>query len=129
MSETLVPILSTLIVFGALTAIVLVPLWLRSRERTRMHDTLRSAIEQGQSLPTDVIEAMTGGMKPMASRRRDFRRAVIWLSIAGAAGSWGLLDHLNDGWMHTSDWYGLAAVPLFVGLAFLVLGFLNGKRD
>ena len=129
MSETLVPILVVFIVFGSMTAIILVPFWLRSRERARMQDTVRAAIQQGQSLPSDVIEAMTRGMKPIPSRRRDFRRAVIWLAVAGAIGSWGLLDQLNAGWMHTSDWYGLAAIPLFVGLAFLVLGCLNGKRD
>jgi hypothetical protein len=129
MSENLVPILGIFAVFGSLTAIILVPVWLRSRERTRMQDTVRAAIQQGQSLPSDVIDAMTRGMKPTPSRRRDFRRAVIWLAIAGAIGSWGLLDQLNDRWMHSSDWYGLAAIPLFIGLAFLVLGFLNGKRD
>ena len=120
-------------IFGSITAIIVVPLWLRSRERARMQDTVRTAIQQGQTLPSDVIDAMTHGMtrgmKPMPSRQRDFRRAVILLAIAGAIGSWGLLDQLNDGWMHSSDWYGLAAVPLFIGLAFLVLGFLNGKRD
>ena len=129
MSDTLVPILVVFIIFGSMTAIILVPFWLRSRERSRMQDTVRAAIQQGQSLPSDVIDAMTRGMKPMPSRRRDFRRAVIWLAIAGAIGSWGLLDELNDRWMHSSDWYGLAAIPLFVGLAFLVLGLLNGKRD
>ena len=129
MSDTLVPCWCVFIIFGSLTAIVLVPFWLRSRERARMQDTVRAAIQQGQSLPSDVIDAMTRGMKPMPSRRRDFRRAVIWLAIAGAIGSWGLLDQLNDRWMHSSDWYGLAAIPLFIGLAFLVLGFLNGKRD
>ena len=127
--DHLFPLLIVIVVFGSVTAIVLVPFWLHSRERARMQDTVRSAIQQGQSLPTDVIDAMTRGMKPMPSRRRDIRRAVIWLAIAGAIGSWGLLDQLNDRWMHSSDWYGLAAIPLFIGLAFLVLGFLNGKRD
>lgn len=122
-------VLVVLIVFGSMTAIVIVPFWLRSRERVRMQDTVRAAIQQGQSLPTDVIETMTRAMKPVPSRRRDFRRAVIWLAIAGAVGSWGLLDQMNEGWMRPSDWYGFAAIPLFIGLAFLVLGFLNGKRD
>jgi hypothetical protein len=136
MSESLHGIQEVLVVlivfgsiFGSITAIVVLPFWLKSRERARMQDTVRAAIEQGQSLPSDVIEAMTRGMKPMPSRRRDIRRAVICLAIAGAIGSWGLLDQLNDGWMHPSDWYGFAALPLFIGLAFLVLGFLNGKRD
>lgn len=116
-------------IFGSITAIIVVPFWLRSRERARMQDTVRAAIQQGQSLPTDVIDTMTRAMKPVPSRRRDFRRAVIWLAIAGAIGSWGLLDQMHEGWMQPSDAYGFAAIPLFVGLAFLVLGFLNGKRD
>lgn len=127
--DHLFPLLIVIVVFGSATAIVIVPFWLRSRERARMQDTVRAAIQQGQALPTDVIESMTRAMKPVPSRRRDFRRAVIWLAIAGAVGSWGLLDQMNEGWMRPSDWYGFAAIPLFIGLAFLVLGFLNGKRD
>jgi hypothetical protein len=117
------------IVFASLPAIIIVPLWLRSRERARLQDTVRAAIQQGQSLPSDVIGAMTSGMKAMPSRRRDFRRAVIWLAIAGAMGSRGLLNQWDDHWAHSSDWYGFATIPLFIGLAFLVLGFLNGTRD
>jgi hypothetical protein len=117
------------IVFASLPALIIVPLWFRSRERARMQDTVRAAIQQGQALPSDVIDAMTRGAKRMPSRRRDFRQAVIWLAIAAAFGTWGLLDQWNLGVQAPSNWFGFAVIPLFIGLAFLVLGFLNGKRD
>lgn len=115
--------------FGSITAIILVPMWLKSRERARMHETVREAIERGQGLPSDVIDAIARGAKPVASRTRDIRKAVVFLAIAGAIITWGLIDQWHGGWADPSDWYGFAAIPGFIGVAFLVLGLLNGKRD
>ena len=52
MAEEFIPI-AFFIMIGA---IVLVPAWLKSKERKEMQATLRSAIEKGQPLPPEVID-------------------------------------------------------------------------
>ncbi|HRD47742.1 MAG TPA: DUF6249 domain-containing protein, partial [Caulobacter sp.] len=52
-------ILIPLAPFVMIIAIIVVPAWLKSRERREMQATLRTAIEKGQPLPTEIIEAMT----------------------------------------------------------------------
>jgi Domain of unknown function (DUF6249) len=127
--EAIIPLVAIVSVFGSITAIIVIPIWLKSRERVRMQDTVREAIERGQTLPADVIEAIARGAKPLPSRTRDIRKAVIFLAIAGVIVVWGVLDQAHGGWVDPSAWYGFAALPGFIGLAFLAFGLLNNKRD
>ena len=55
MAEEFIPI-AFFIMIGA---IVLVPAWLKSKERKEMQATLRSAIEKGQPLPPEVIDSLS----------------------------------------------------------------------
>ena len=51
-------ILIPLAFFAMIAAIVLAPGWFRSREKTRLHETLRLAYEKGQPVPPEMIEAL-----------------------------------------------------------------------
>ena len=67
MAEEFIPI-AFFIMIGA---IVIVPTWLKSKERKEMQGTLRAAIEKGQPLPPEVIDALSkDNIKPPATAAR-----------------------------------------------------------
>ena len=49
----------SLIFFGFLAAVIIVPQVLKSNDRRRMYDTLRTAYERGQPVPPELLDAMT----------------------------------------------------------------------
>ena len=59
MSGILVPIA----ICAMIAAIVIVPGYLRSQERMRLHDTLKASIDKGQPLPPEIIDAITSDVK------------------------------------------------------------------
>ena len=124
--EILVPIA----LFAMIAALVIVPRYFKSMERQRMAETLKVAIEKGQPLPTEIIDAMssnvrTPGLPP--SPQRDLRTGIIWLGIGaglvamGAAISFEEADALYP-------ILGIAAFPIFIGLAFIALASLNKTK-
>ena len=117
------------IIFGSITAVILVPFWLRSQERIRVQETLRAAIESGQAMPTEVMEnaARNINLRPAPSPHRDLRTGIIWLGvglgIAAMAAALGFDD--PDA---TMPFLGFAAFPIFIGLAFIALSFVNRTK-
>jgi hypothetical protein len=122
----LVP-LSPFLLVGAL---VLVPAYLRSKERQKLQETLRMAIEKGQPLPTEVVEAMSTNVRSMRmppSPGRDLRIGIIWLGVAIGLAVFGIAL----GFEEPDALYPLvacAAFPGFIGLAFIVLGLINRTK-
>ena len=123
-------ILGTLIPFAFIAmvaAIVLVPRYLKSRERIQLQQTLQSAIQAGQPLPPEVVEAITADRKPPPSPQRDVRTGVIWLAVAVAMGAFGVAAGMDD--PDAGYWLlGMAAFPGFIGIAFIVLGLIGRKK-
>ena len=124
-------ILIPLTFFAMIAALVIVPRYFKSLERQKMAETLRVAIEKGQPLPTEIIDAMssnvrTPGLPP--SPQRDLRTGIIWLGIGvglaamGAAISFEEADALYPV-------LGVAAFPVFIGLAFVALALLNKQKS
>ncbi len=116
--------------FAMIAALVIVPRYFKSMERQRVAETLQVAIEKGQPLPTEIIDAMssnvrTPGLPP--SPQRDLRTGIIWLGIGvglaamGAAVSFEEADALYP-------ILGIAAFPIFIGLAFVALATLNKTK-
>jgi hypothetical protein len=125
-----------LALFSTITAIVVGPTWLKSRERREMQATVRASIDKGHPLPPEVIEAMSRDVaKNLPSRTRDIRRGVIWLAVGLGIAAFGLLvggPWQSDGWSDHNmgnPLLGIAAIPATIGLAFIVLSFFNKNKD
>lgn len=128
------PILIVAIVFSAITAIIFGPSYLKSRERREIQTTVRHAIDKGQQLPPDLIDAMTRDVaSKLPSRTRDLRRGVIWLAVGIGFAAFSYLSNLgwNDHDMEQASMamMGLAAIPVTIGLAFIVLSFFNPNKE
>ena len=131
--EDFIPVVAILAVFGTITAIVVGPSWLKSRERREIQTTVRAAIDRGQPLPPEVIEALSKDItKNLPSRTRDIRRGVMWLAVGIGIAAFGLINDMGD-----RDWsdnvgdgmLAIAVIPATIGLAFLILSFFNKNRD
>nr|WP_238537087.1 DUF6249 domain-containing protein [Caulobacter sp. AP07] len=110
-------------------AIIIVPAWLRTRERREMQETVRAAIEKGQPLPPELIEALTKNVNPpkVSSAQRDLRIGVILLSVSVGLVLTGLaLGGINDNAMFGT--MSGAAIPGMIGLAFVILSFFNPNK-
>lgn len=123
MSEVLIPITFFLMI----AAIVVVPSWLKSRERSELQTTLRAAIDKGQPLPPEVIDAMTKNVKVAATSISDMRTGIIWLAVGIGFGVFGFVL----GYEQSEAFYpilGIASIPAVIGLAFIALSFVNPNK-
>ncbi|WP_309092060.1 DUF6249 domain-containing protein [Phenylobacterium sp.] len=125
--EILVPIA----LFGMIAAIVIVPRYFRSLERQKMAETLRAAIERGQPLPQEMIDAMSTNVRSPSlppSPQRDLRTGIVWLGVALGLVTLGLVVGFEE--PDASVWFlGFAAFPGFIGLAFVILGLINKPKS
>ena len=131
--EDFIPIIGILATFGTITAIVFGPAYLKSRERRDMQATVRAAIEKGQPLPPEVIEALgKEATKNLPSRTRDIRRGIIWLAVGIGLAAFSVISDWNGNeWNGGMDngLLGISAIPITIGLAFIVLSFFNKNKD
>lgn len=124
--------------FSTLVAIFFGPTFLRARERRETQETVRRAIDKGQPLPPEVLDALTKDVaKNLPSRTRDIRRGVIWAAVGVGLAAFSLINEMtwmNDHSFNGNDFpsgglLGIAAIPFTIGLAFIVLSFLNPNKD
>ena len=124
MDGTLIPI----VLFIMIGAIVIVPTWLKSKERKEMQATLRASIEKGQALPPEIVEALSKeNIKPPATATRDLRVGVILLAVSLGVALFGYMVSFAE----MDAFYpiaGSAAVPGMIGLAFIILSFFNKNK-
>ena len=118
------------IIFGSISAIIIVPLWLRSQERMRVQETLRAAIESGQAMPTEVMEnaARNISIRPMPSPSRDLRTGIIWLGVGLGFVAMGVALGYEEP-EATIPMIACAAFPVFIGLAFVALALINRSKS
>ena len=123
--------IETLIFFVFLGAVILVPGYLKSKDRARLHETLRIAYEKGQPVPPELIQAIQSGnevSKDVNRSDKDLRAAVVLIGLSlGLVGMSFALGQLEGGEAR----YGLlaaAAIPGFIGLGFLVLWYFNRDK-
>jgi len=117
-------------IFGCImiAAIVIVPRYFQSMERQKMAETLRAAIEKGQPLPTEVVDAISSGVKTPPSPQRDLRTGIIWLGVGVGLAGMGFALSFEDA-DATFPLIGIACFPAFIGLAFIAMYFLNRGRQ
>jgi hypothetical protein len=124
--------------FAAVAAVFILPSYFRSRDRARMHETLRIAYEKGQPVPPELIEALqVGGQMPVENPQsraaRDLRVGIVWLAVGlgfvaiGAAFYAGLYNVGGSTEVFASC-ASVGAIPVFIGLAFLLLSALGRNK-
>jgi hypothetical protein len=121
--EILVPIAF----FAMIAAIVIVPRYLKSQERQKLQETLKSSIEHGAPIPQEIIDVLTRDVKPTPTPYRDLRAGILWLGIAVGFAALGFAVSFEE----PDAFYpmlGVAAFPGFIGLALVVLSFVSGSR-
>ena len=122
-------ILVPITLFLVIGAVIVAPRYFKSREREALQATLRAAIEKGQPLPPEVIDAISHDARPMPSAGRDLRAGIIWLGVAfglvGCAYALGYSEDAADAFWPT---LAFAAFPGFIGLAYIVMSLLNRGR-
>ncbi|MFN3522422.1 MAG: DUF6249 domain-containing protein [Phenylobacterium sp.] len=116
--------------FAMIAGIVIYPRYLKSQERLRLQDTLRTAIEKGQPLPPEVIEAISSDArtKPAPSPQRDLRTGIVWLGVAVGLAAFGWIIGFEEP-DATYPMMGVAAFPGFIGLAFIVIALLGHRKS
>jgi len=126
MDEVFIPIMF----FAMIAAIVIVPTWLKSKERQEMQATLRASIDKGQALPPEVIDALTRQtVKPPATAGRDLRTGVILLALSlGIAAAFSYLGYVVEDDV-PYGFAAFAAIPGAIGLAFIILSAFNKNKD
>ncbi|RYG15637.1 MAG: hypothetical protein EON96_10250 [Caulobacteraceae bacterium] len=127
------PVVVVFIIFASIVAVIIGPSFLKNRERREMQLTVRHAVDKGQTLPPELIDAMTKDVqKGLPSRTKDMRKGV--LSLASGVGIAGFALTVGG---FTSQWggngegplLGLACIPAAIGVAFIILGFFNPNKD
>ena len=121
-------LVGSLAFFGFLTAIIIGPRWFKSRDRRELQQTLRLAMDKGQPLPPEAIEAITSDAPNPPSPERDLRGGVIWLAIGLGVAFFGwFMGFEEDDAVYPI--IGLASIPILVGLALIVLSVLGRNRQ
>jgi hypothetical protein len=115
--------------FAMIAAIVIYPRYLKSQERLRLQDTLRTAIEKGQPLPTEVVAAISSDVrtKPPPSPQRDLRTGIIWLFVAIGIAAFGWIIGFEEP-DATYPLLGVAAFPAFIGAAFILIALIGRQK-
>lgn len=114
--------------FGMVAALFIVPRYYKSKEREALQATVRAAIERGQSLSPESIDAITRDLQvaaPVPSAVRDLRAAVIWIAIAIGISIFGWVVEDGDYW---NGFLAFAAIPGLVGLAYLAMAGINASQ-
>lgn len=124
-------ILVPISLFGMIAAIVILPRYFRSQERQKMAEALKAAIERGQTVSPDFLDAMQTNVRAPdlpATPQRDLRTGIIWLGVAMGLVALGLIVGFEE--PDASYWFiGFAAFPGFIGAAFIVLGLINRPKS
>ncbi len=132
--QDFIPIFAIFAVFGTITAIIVGPTFLKYREKKDMQQTVRTAIDRGQPLPPELVDAMTKDVqKSLPSRLKDIRRGVVWLATGVGLAAFSVVNELGDDGWHDGPFdnglLGIACVPITIGVAFIILSFFNPTKD
>lgn len=113
------PIFVPVVLFFVIGSVLIAYFYFRHRARLEVQKTVRTAMERGQDLNPELLEAIGG---EVIGGQWDLRKGTIWLALAVALGlmAWVLQE---------PKLLGIAAFPLMLGIAYLVLWRLNtGER-
>ena len=107
-------------------AILISSAYFKFRRQHDMQLTLRNAIEKGQELPIEVLEAIN---KPKPDANRDLRRGVILISLAVGSAAIGIAAGANDNNDAIYLFMATAAVLLALGLGLISLWLVRKRIE
>jgi hypothetical protein len=105
------------ILFGSIVGIVWLVSHFNFKKRSTVHETLRHAIDQGQVLSDDMMVRLSLANDPV---RADLRRGVLFIAAGLAFAFLGTMVGMEEG-EAIRPMLGVAAFPVFLGLAYLGL--------
>lgn len=97
-------------------------LYFRHRTRAELQNTVRVALEKGQELSPELLERL-GEQKKKPGH--DLRRGIIAIGLACGIASFGALVGDEDA---LSPMLAISMLPLFVGLAYLLIWGISGRK-
>ena len=122
-------ILVVMTVFGAITAIVglalFIPLYFRAQKRSTIYKTIELFSVRNQPVPPEVLESLTRepSIGIQTTQDADLRRGVILIGVALALAIFGYM--VDDA---RSPLIGIAAFPGLIGVAYIGLHLRSAKR-
>jgi hypothetical protein len=118
--EILIPIVAILASFGFPVLIVGIFYYSRFRKDKMLHETLRTMIDKGVSIPPELLKPAEAERKPR--QRNDLRSGMILVAVGI-----GLVVMLNTA--HNKTMSGVGFIPLLIGVAFLIVWKLDRKKS
>jgi len=103
-----------IVMFGGLTLVMSLVVYFRHKGRSDMQQTIRMALDKGHELSPEIIDSLG---HPKASKYRDLRLGVIWLSLAVALALCGIAIPEPEA---LRGILAGAAFPLCIGVAYLI---------
>ncbi len=103
--------------FGMVVGIVWLVSHFNYKKRRTIHETVRDAIDKGQTLDRDLIERLALVTDPV---RADLRRGVLFIAFGVAFGFLGVMVSMEEA-EAIRPMIGVASFPFFLGLAYLGL--------
>mgnify|MGYP006919322104 CR=1 FL=1 len=120
MEDAIIP----LIVFTAITICILSLLYFKSRDKSKIQDTLCKAIDAGQQLSPETVKAL--GVKSISPTFADLRRSVLLICTGIAVIIFAQAVPDEEAPRILS---GLAGFPIILGIGYYVVYRLGLKRS
>lgn len=120
-------ILQPLITFSSLLILVAMLLWYKYKKKQLFLQTVERALQHDKALTPEAIDAMA---RQLFAQQADIRKGLFLLALAGGirALSAGAQFRDNGGLNLNDALNGIAVFPLLLGLAYLLLGYLQRQR-
>lgn len=121
-----VEIIVPLGLFASIVTVIWASQHYTAKKRAEAYATVRHAIEKGQEITPEAMEAMTR----MAHRLADLRRGILLIALTVAIGGLGLLVGAEEE-EAIRPMMGIALFPLTLGLAYIGLHYFanDNKRS
>ncbi len=114
-----------IVLFLCIAAVIITPIvvgtFYRNRERERLHQTVRVMIENGHPPSPEALEGLNLVGQARPPTRGDLRRGAIVTAVGLSIAAFGWL-------IDCRPLIGVAALPFFLGVAFIVLGLVSHER-
>ena len=112
--------------FGSIIGVVWLVSYFNGKKRITIHETLRHAIDKGQTLSPELLQNMSLVTDPV---RADLRRGVLFLAFGAAFAVLAAIIGLEES-VALTPMLGVATFPIFLGIAYIGLwAFGRGKGE